>query len=104
MSPARAVVLVVPSCNKFVSPSKAVPADVPKPGNDVLAVLAVIALACAVEIVVVLPAKAVVPEVPNWSRGVLPSNDVPAVVPNPGKETLSVLAATLVLADTRASV
>ncbi len=50
VSPANAVVLVVPSCNKAVSPSRAVPAVVPKPGNDVLALLVVISDACCVVI------------------------------------------------------
>ena len=46
VSPANAVELVVPSCNNTVSPSSAVPPDVPKPGKVTLDVFAVIADAC----------------------------------------------------------
>jgi len=48
-----------------VSPARAVVEDVPRPGNDTFAVLAVIAFACAVDIVIVLPAKAVALVVPS---------------------------------------
>jgi hypothetical protein len=54
-------------------------------------------------IVVVLPANAVVDDVPNASSGVLPANavedDVPNVIP-----TLAVFAATAVFAETNVSV
>ena len=52
---------------------------------------AVIALACAVDIVVVFPAKAVVLLVPICNNEVLPSKALPAVVPKPGKVTLELL-------------
>ena len=57
----------------------------------VLAVLAVISPACATDIVVVSPASAVVFEVPKANSAVSPSNEVPAAVPNPGKDVLPVL-------------
>ena len=55
-------------------------------------------------ITLVSPARAVVLEVPNCSREVLPSRAVPAVVPKPGKLLFAVLAATAELAATLASV
>ena len=85
VSPASAVALVTPNANKAVSPSRDVPAVVPNPGNDVLPLLVVIAPLCATEIVVVSPASAVVLVAPRASKAVSPSNDVPVVVPNPGK-------------------
>ena len=57
----------------------------------VLEVFALIAEACAPLIVVVFPASAVELEVPKASSAVLPCNEVPDVVPNPGKEVLFVL-------------
>ena len=70
VSPANAVELDVPNCNKDVSPSSALPEVVPKPGNVVLAVLEFIALACELDIVVVFPLKAVLELVPKPGKDV----------------------------------
>ena len=67
VSPASAVVLVVPNSKRFVSPSSAVPADVPNPGNDVFAVFATTAESLAMSDV-----KANVPVDAGTVKRVLP--------------------------------
>ena len=80
MSPANAVVDVVPNASSEVLPANAVEDVVPKV-IPVLSVLAVIAFTCASLIVVVSPANAVEDVVPNASSEVLPANAVVADVP-----------------------